>query len=63
MPSKRVSTKRLSQHDIAEVVLFQEHLADLNSDMPRVEFYKKWQEYMELSNQELLAILEKVNRA
>jgi hypothetical protein len=48
---------RLSDHDVQEVVLFQQYLADMHT-MPRDEFYHEYQEYMGLSDAELAAILQ-----
>ena len=50
--------KKLSDHDVAEVVMFQRHLVDMQT-MPRADFYRKYQEYMGLSDAELTAILER----
>lgn len=48
--------KRLSDHDVAEVEKFRQHLEDMQT-MPREDFYRKYQEYMGLSDAELKAAL------
>jgi hypothetical protein len=50
--------KLLPQSDVDEVVKFQQHVADMQT-MSKPEFYRKYQEYMGLSDAELAAALEK----
>ena len=50
--------KLLSQHDVVEVVKFQEYLADIRT-MKREDFFRKYQEYMGLSDAELAGALAK----
>jgi len=47
---------RLSQHDVIEVNRFREYLADMQT-MKRDDFYRKYQQYMGLSDDELKTIL------
>lgn len=49
--------KLLSEHDVQEVVKFQEHLNDMRT-MNRADFGRKYQEYMGLSDAELKAWVE-----
>ena len=57
----RKKVKLLSDHDVREVVKFQEFLRDKET-MPLANFYTRYQEYMELSDEELKALLAKVTR-
>ena len=50
--------KLLSQHDVEEINQFRIHLEDMRT-MPRDAFYRKYQEYMGLSDDELSGILAK----
>ena len=47
-----MKAKLLPQSDVDEIVRFQQYLADQQT-MPRDEFYRKYQEYMGLSDAEL----------
>lgn len=51
---KRV--KRLSDHDVAEIVQFQQFLADKETMNP-ADLYRKYQEYCGLSDEELRRIV------
>lgn len=51
--------KRLSDHDVQEVVKFQEYLHDINSGMSYADFAAKYQEYMGLSDAEVAAWIKK----
>jgi hypothetical protein len=46
----------ISSHDLREIEMFRQHLADKQT-MPSERFYRKWRVYMGLSEQELEAIL------
>lgn len=59
-PSARRNKKLLSEHDVKEVAMFMEYLRDKET-MGKKEFFRKWQEYMCLSDAELNAILEHSN--
>ena len=50
--------KLLPQSDIDEVLRFQQHLEDKQS-MPRDAFYRKYQDYMGLNDEELEKILSR----
>lgn len=43
--------KPLCEHDIQEILKFQQYLADKNT-MPKREFYRKYQDYMGLTDAE-----------
>lgn len=49
--------KRISQHDINELLKFKEYLSDIESKMPREQFYRKYQEYMGLSDTEVQQVI------
>lgn len=57
--AKSRKPKLLSDHDVREVVMFQKYLDDLNDSGPNEAFYRRYQKYMGLSNEELAAILAK----
>jgi hypothetical protein len=48
----------LSCHDVAELEMFRRYLADMHT-MPFRKFYRKYQQYMGLSDAELRAILRR----
>jgi hypothetical protein len=50
--------KLLSDHDVKEVVKFQQYLGELQETGATADFYRKYQEYMDLNDAELAAILE-----
>jgi hypothetical protein len=54
----RRKAELLSQSDVDEIVKFQQYLADLQT-LSKPEFYRKYQDYMDLSDAELAAALEK----
>ena len=54
--------KRISKVDLDEVIQFQRYLRDL-ADMPTLDFYQKYQKYMELSDEELAAIVKRISHA
>ena len=50
--------RRLSDHDVREVVMFMEYLGDIGKLPPR-EFVAKYQEYMGLSDAEAAAYIQR----
>jgi hypothetical protein len=53
------SVKRICQVDLDEVIKFQRYLRDL-SNMPTLDFYRKYQEYMGLNDTELAAVVKRL---
>jgi hypothetical protein len=53
----RARAKLLSTHDVKEIVLFQEYLADIGTLSPR-EFVAKHQQYMGLNDAEAEAYVD-----
>jgi len=46
-----MNRQRISEHDLWEIVKFKEYLADKQTMEP-AEFYRKYQEYMGISDKE-----------
>ena len=51
--------RRLSEHDVKEVVQFQECLADMRELKPR-EFVRKYQDYLGLNDAEAEAYIKRM---